>query len=213
MSYPHLVLVREDGAPDEASALFARAHQKFGPSRLPGALVALGSSPALFRDAMLNLERVLGEKGELSRADRLTMGVGIATALGAPSLAAWIDAMAEGAGVPPERRKAAVEVAMTCLTYNAYYRSRSMLEEGPITAFEPQLRASPFVQSALEKRLVEVLTVAVSIAGNCRSCANGHAATALQLGATPTQIDEVIRLQAVLAGLAPLDGQGQAEEP
>ncbi|MFZ5476894.1 MAG: carboxymuconolactone decarboxylase family protein [Myxococcota bacterium] len=206
MNVPHLPLAAEEGAPEEAAALFARFHQKFGPAPLPRCLVAAGSSPTIFRDAMLNLEKVAGPSGALPQAERLTLGVGVAVALGARSLAAWLDAQAQALGVPDAVRKAAVEVAVACRTYNHFYKSRSLLDAGPLADTQVQLRATPFVQSALEKRLVETLCVAVSVAMGCKSCTTGHVATATQHGATVAQLDEAIRLQAVIAGLASLDG-------
>jgi AhpD family alkylhydroperoxidase len=205
MSFPHLHPLPEDEAPAEVAALYARAHQKFGPTPLPRPLRALGNSPALFRDALLNLERVIGEKGEAPRSERLTIAVGVAVSLGAPSMSRWLDALAEGAGVLPVHRKAAAEVAIACRTYNAYFRARSMMEAGPLHEFQVQLRATPLVQSALDRRVSETLCIAVSVANGCKTCTAGHIATALSAGATHGHVDDVIRLGAVLTGLAPFD--------
>lgn len=205
MSAVHLPLHAEADAPAEIRALYERAHQKFGPTPLPGALLALGASTALFRDALLNLDRVIGEKGEAPRDERLTIAVGLAVAIGARGLAAWLDALAAAAGVPESRRKAAVEVAIACGTYNGYYRSRSLTDAGPLHDHAVQLRVTPLVQSVLDKRVIETLCVGVSVANGCKSCATGHVTTAVAAGATLAQIDDVLRLGAVLAGLAPLD--------
>jgi AhpD family alkylhydroperoxidase len=206
VNLPHLPLSAEEGAPEEASALYARFHQKFGPAPLPVCLVSAGSSTAIFRDAMLNLEKVAGPTGTLSQGERTTLGVGIASALGAKSLAAWFDAQAQAHAVPDAVRKAAVEVAIACRTYNHFYKSRTLLDAGPLADTQVALRATPFVQSALEKRLVEILCVAISVAMGCKSCTTGHVATATEHGATVQQLDEAIRLQAVISGLVPLDG-------
>lgn len=206
MPLPHLTLNAEEGAPAEAAALFERAHQKFGPAPLPRALVRMGHSPALFRDAMLNLEKVVGEKGVLTRTERLLVALGVAANFGAEDLAHWFDGLAADAGVPAQERRAAIEVATACRVYNHYFKSRTLLDAGPLHDFQVQLRSSPFVQPGMDKRLAETLCVAVSVANGCKSCTTGHVATASQAGATPAQIDDAIRLQAVIAGLAPLDG-------
>ncbi len=202
MTYPHLSTGTEADAPEEAAALYIRAHQKFGAAPLPLALVAMGASPVLFRDAMLNLEKVIGEIGQSPRGERLTLAVGLAAGVGAPSLAAWFDALADGAGVPALLRKGAVEAAITCRAYNGYFRAHSLIDDAELGAIDVQLRASPFQQSPLTKRLLETLCVAVSVANGCKSCASAHVATALTHGATRPQIDEAIRLQAVIVSMA-----------
>lgn len=202
MAFPHLPLQTEADAPEEAAALFARAHQKFGDAPLPAALVAMGSSPVLFRDALLNLEKVIGETGQLPRGERLTLAVGLCAGIGAGALAGWFDGLADAAGVPAQLRKGAIEAAVTCRAYNGYFRAHSLIDDAALGAIDVQLRASPFLQSPLSKKLLETLCVAVSVANGCKSCATAHLATALSHGATRPQIDEAIRLQAVIVSLS-----------
>lgn len=198
----HLAVSAEEGAPPEAAALFARAHQKFGPAPLPRALVASARSPVLFRDAMLNLERFLSPKGDLGREEALLVGVAMAAGLGAATLARWFDALAQEAGVQEAARRGAVEVAIACRTVNAWYRAgvAMKLPGGP-----PGLRATPMVQPALPKRTAELVSVAMSVAMACATCTAAHIEAAGKAGASTPQVEEVVRLQAVIVGLVPLD--------
>lgn len=205
MSLPFFPVLSEADAPEEARALFTRFHEKFGPAPIPTALLRAGNSPAIFRDALMNLEKVVGEKGEIPRAERITMALGIAAAIQAPSLATWLDALAAAAGVPDAKRKAAIEAAITCRTYNAYYRSKSLFKDEKLEPIQVNLRATPFAQSALEKKWVELTSFAVSVAMGCASCTAAHAGTSRQHGVTDGQLDEIVRAQAVLSGLAALD--------
>ncbi|MFN7145602.1 MAG: hypothetical protein ACK4YP_17635 [Myxococcota bacterium] len=100
MRNPHLPYLREGDAPPEVEALYKRAHDKLGPAALPEQLLRLGASQVLFRDAMLNLEKAFAEAPPLSRADRLLVGIGVASAAGTPDLARWVDETADAAGVP-----------------------------------------------------------------------------------------------------------------
>ncbi len=199
---PHLPVLEEEGAPPEAAALFARAHEKLGPAPLPAALRRLGSSPVLFRDAMLNLERTLGEQPPLSRHDRLLVALGVTSVAGTADLARWLDTLAEQHDVSVEDRRAAIDVAVACCTLNAYYRVLS-LAEGVYQA-DPQarVRASPLVQTRLPRATAEIISTAVSVAMSCKSCVGAHGKSALAAGATSAHLDEAVRIQAVLVGLA-----------
>ena len=61
MLLPHLPLHEDADVPEAIALLHARARQKLGREELPQALLRLGASPILFRDAMLNLELVTAD--------------------------------------------------------------------------------------------------------------------------------------------------------
>jgi AhpD family alkylhydroperoxidase len=206
MSFPHLPALSEAPEAEEAVPLFARAHHKLGAAPLPLALRRLGASPTLFRDAMLNLERIIGGRPPLGRPDRLLVGIGVCAAIGADGLSTWYDTLAADAGIADTDRRAALEVAIACRTSNAYFRARALVDIPGITGFHAHLRATPLVASPLSKRVTELLCTAVSVAMACRSCATGHGKAAVEFGATLEEVDEAVRIQAVLVGLAPLDG-------
>ena len=203
---PHLPAFEEDALPDEVTALFQRAHQKLGADPLPCALRGLGASPVLFRDTMLNLEHCFADRPPLPRGERLLCGLGVAVAAGAADLANWIDGLAGGHGVPEKERRGAVEISLACRTLNAYYRAKSLLDL-PGAGLDPHanLRATPLVSGALPKRTLELLCTAVSVLLNCRSCVTAHARAAFEAGADQPQVDEAIRVQAVVLGLALLE--------
>ena len=74
-------------------------------------------------------------------------------------------------------------------------------------SFQPGLRASPFVRSALSRTLVELISLAVSVMNGCTSCVNGHVET-VKGGNLPNPdaaIDEAVRISAVVAALAAWD--------
>ncbi|MDP2313344.1 MAG: carboxymuconolactone decarboxylase family protein [Pseudomonadota bacterium] len=206
MSLPHLPRVDEAHATGDTAALYERAHHKLGAGPLPAALRNLVGSPVLFRDMMLNLERVVTERPPLGRNERVLIGLGTAAAADAPDLARWLDGLAASFGVLDISRRAAVEVALACRTVNAYYRAKTLLDL-PGTGMDPHanLRASPLMTGHLPKATVELLCTAVSVHLLCKSCTTAHARAALDAGATQPQIEEAIRIQAVIVGLVPLE--------
>jgi AhpD family alkylhydroperoxidase len=204
---PHLPRVDDADATEEVAALYTRARQKLGAATLPAALRSLAGSPVVFRDMMLNLERTLHERPPLARAERLLVGLGVAAAAGAPDLAHWLDGLAQAHGIPVTDRRSAIEVALVCRTLNAYYRAKSLMDvPGPGLDSHANLRATPLVSSPLAKSTVEMVCTAVSVLTNCRSCVTAHARSAIEAGATQPQLDEVVRVQAVVVGLAVLEG-------
>lgn len=206
MHLPHLPRIREADATDDVLALLTRAQQKLGTTILPVSLRSLAGSAVLFRDMMLNLERTLHERPPLSRRERLLVGLGVAATAGATDLANWIDGLAEVDNVPDIDRRSAMEVALACRTLNAYYRAKTLMDvPAPGLDSHANLRATPLVSSPLSKSTVELICTAVSVLTNCRSCVTAHAKSALEAGATQAQLDEVVRVQAVIVGLATLE--------
>lgn len=206
MDLPHLRRIEEADATEEVAALYTRARQKLGVQTLPAALRSLAGSPVVFRDMMLNLERTLHERPPLARAERLLVGLGTAAAAGAPDLAHWIDGVAAGQGLAEADRRSAIEVALACRTLNAYYRAKSLMDvPGPGLDSHANLRATPLVSSPLARSTMEMVCTAVSVLTICRSCVTAHARAAIEAGATQPQLDEVVRIQAVIVGLATLE--------
>lgn len=197
---------------EEQSRALSRLNEKLGIDvGAPLALQSLGQQAGeALRDATMNLMRVLapepGRDGGLKQADRVLVAAAVAQALKAPNLVQWFKTLGTTWGVSQDRLSAALAVTYTCTTYNGYYRFRSQLDsEAPFEAFRPELRATPFMRSALDKWLVELICVAVSSVNGCSHCVKGHVAATLENGGTHAQIDEAIRLEAVLAGLAPYE--------
>lgn len=208
MRNPHLPYIREADATGDTAALYKRAHDKLGPAALPEQLLRLGGSQVLFRDAMLNLEKAFAEAPPLLRADRLLVGIGVASAAGTPDLARWVDELAQAAEVPEESRRAAVEVGLACRTLNAYYRVVSLAEGAYPADVHAKLRASPMVGAKLPKSMIELISLGVSVAMACKSCVHAHARAALEAGLKPDQLDEAVRIQAVLVGLTLVGDEG-----
>lgn len=189
-----------DGARTRVAERFATQAAPAVLSNLPGEVV---------RDVALNLARALdGDTAILSRGDRLLIGFGVVVArTGQPGqgLAAWLAEAAKVAGKTEEDLSSTAAVAVACATYNGYYKFRSLVADGKeFDAFQPALRASPFVRSSLSKALVELISLAISVMNGCSQCVNGHVQTvkASSLPNPAAAIDEAVRISAVLAALS-----------
>lgn len=189
---------------EELDGARQRVADRFGTPHAPGVLQLLPRDAV--RDATLNMARALdGETAVLSRGDRLLIGLGVAAAqagAGRGSLAAWLELAATVAGKTAADCEAARAVAITCATYNGYYKFRALVESKDFDAFQPALRATPFVKSQLSKALVELMCVAISVQNGCSHCVHGHVQAAREAGASLAAVDEAVRAGAVVGALA-----------
>lgn len=185
---------------EERSNLQTRLQERFGVA-LPQALTdALPGE--VIRDTLLNLSKALdGDATLLSKSDRLLLGFAVAAAAGGGLWAQWLQQAALAAGQTQETCEAARAVALTCATHNGYYKFRALLESNAHDAFSPGLRATPFVKSILSKTLVELMCIAISVQNGCTHCVQGHVQAAHQAGANAAQIDDVVRIGAVVGAL------------
>ena len=205
----------EKTPPDELEGARLRVAERFGTAQPPTVLYVVPRDTV--RDTALNLARALdGELGGLGRADRLLIGLGVAAAVGGNSaaLAEWLATAAQAAGKTADDCVAMRAVALTCATYNGYYKFRTLVGsslEKEFEAFQPALRATPFVKSPLSKALVELGCIAVSVYNGCGHCVSGHVQAARAAGATAAAIDEAVRISAVIGALAAWERSGTGE--
>lgn len=195
---------------EELDGARSRVAERFSVKSAPAVLAQIPAE--VVRDAALNLARALdGDSAILTRGDRLLIGLGVALAKnGQPGagLASWLAEAAKVAGKTDEEVEAVGAVALACATYNGYYKFRSLISDSkPYESFQPGLRASPFVRSALSRTLVELISLAISVMNGCTSCVNGHVETIKggHLANPDAAVDEAVRISGVVAALAAWD--------
>lgn len=190
-----------NGWSDEERASFHRLTERFGAIPVPAALERLPAE--VVRDTCLNLAKTLdGDATLLAPQARLLVALAVAYAQGSHGWVDWLRQVAIQRQVEPAHIEAACAVGVTCSTYNGYYKFRSFVQDATLSSFPVGLRATPFVRSVLEKRLVELICIAVSVQNGCAHCVQGHVQSARQEGASEGVIDEVVRIGAVVGALA-----------
>lgn len=184
---------------EEIQNLSQRLADKFGTT--PPIFFTL-LPPEVMRDTILNLSRVLdAELATLGKKERFLIAIAMAYTCGNHLLLQWLIEASNPVASTAEEIAAAKAVAVTCSTYNGYFKARSFLPSDLFTSFQPALRASPFLQSVLDKTLVELICIGVSIYNNCSHCTQGHIRTVQETGTSNKVLDEVIRTAAVISGL------------
>lgn len=186
---------------EELESVRNRLAERFGVSEAPEVLLHVPAE--VLRDMSLNLIRALDSEPKiLDRGARLLIGLSVATSKGNALLSKWLEHAARAAGKTHEECESAKSVALTCAVYAGYYKFRSLAGTNEYDSFQPGLRATPFVRSLLDKKLVELICIAVSIQNGCSHCVHGHVRAAKEAGASITAIDETVRTGAVIGALA-----------
>lgn len=191
---------------EELEGARARVAERFGTAKAPAVMYRLPAD--VVRDTALNIARAWdGDATAMPRGERLLVALGVVSQLGGggqTGLGAWLAEAAQKAGRSAADVDATLAVALTCATYNGYYKFRALVEgQGKaFESFQPALRATPFVKSPLPKALVELICIAISVQNGCSHCVTGHIQSARQAGATDAAIDEAVRSGAVAGALA-----------
>lgn len=174
-----------------------------GVQELPAGLSLLAQSEAGISDLLTNLRRHLAP-GEAPFRSKWLVAVAAAATTGSPEALRLFSAAAQAAGIPQTHALDAVAVALTCSTFNGYHRFRHQVPEADRAPFEGArvpFHANALVRGALAPAEVEGLCVIVSSLNDCHACVEAHLHKALQLGLTHAQVDELLRVAAVVAAL------------
>ncbi|HPH28531.1 MAG TPA: carboxymuconolactone decarboxylase family protein [Pseudomonadota bacterium] len=202
---------------DELEGARQRVAERFGTKEVPAVMYLVPAEAV--RDTALNLARGLDGDGTLlSRGDRLLVGLGVAVAKAGQGsrLGQWLAQAALVAGKSEADAEATRAVALTCATYNGYYKFKALAEGALGTDFDnfqPALRATPFVKSHLSKALVELICVAISVQNGCGHCVAGHVQAARAAGASAAAVDEAVRAGAVIGALASWEAVSSTSVP
>lgn len=156
--------------------------------------------PEPARDLKVNLQTVLQESA-LSTDQRYGVAVACGLASRNPRLGqALLDEarLHVEPRVVDDARAAAALMAMN----NVYYRFKHMVgkdEYGPLPA---RLRMTRLAKPATSKADFELMCLAVSAINACERCVQAHEKTVREAGLTAEQVNDAIRIAAVVMGAA-----------
>lgn len=156
--------------------------------------------PEAARDLKVNLQTVLQES-TLSTDQRWGVAVacGLATRHARLGQALLDEARQHVApAVVEDARAAAALMAMN----NVYYRFKHMVGKDEYQPLPARLRMTRIAKPASNKIDFELMCLAVSAIGACERCIQAHEKTVREAGLTAEQVNDAIRIAAVLAGAA-----------
>jgi AhpD family alkylhydroperoxidase len=179
--------------------LLGRVQEKLG--NVPQAYRTLAISQGYLNDSLYNLKKTMAS-GELDLATKHLIALAIASVAGGASMVEARTLEAQRDGLSDDAIVEALTVAASITQYNVFYKFQYLAGEG-YDAFRPGYKLNVFLRPAvLSMMQVELVCAMVSVVNACPSCVRGHVAKAREHGATVAQIEEGLRVAALIAGIA-----------
>ena len=156
--------------------------------------------PEAAKDIRLNLTSVLGASS-LSPAQKFGCALAVALAARSQHLAAAISAAAGDALSPAVAGDAQAAAALMAMN-NVYYRFRHMVGKPEYEQLPPRLRMQRLAAPAGDKIDFELFALAVSAVNGCATCVQAHERVVTDGGLTPAQVNDAVRIAAVVSAAA-----------
>jgi len=157
--------------------------------------------PEAAKDLKLNLQAVL-------RPENLTApqvwGTAIACAMFLKDAeltdAVLADARADGATdeLIDDARAAAAIMGMT----GTFYRFRHLVEKASYAQVPARLRMTRIAKPKTDKATLELMSMGCAVLAGCGMCIQSHEASLLKHGMSEAQVNDVVRIAAVLSGVS-----------
>lgn len=187
---------RDDARVDE---LLGGVAAKLG--EIPAAYRTLALSQSFLSDTMYNLKKVMVD-GALDLATKHLIAVAAAAACGGPGIVEARILEARSDGLSDDAITEALRVAASMTQYNIFYKFQHLAGDG-YDSFKPGYKLGVFLRPAvLSLMQVEMICAMVSVVNDCGSCVEGHLSKSRAHGATLEQLEEALRVAALIAGFA-----------
>lgn len=179
--------------------LLGRVQEKLG--EIPLAYHTLALSQSFLNDTLYNLKKTM-VAGELDLKTKHLIAIAVAAATGGPNIVTARAHEAAKDGVTDDEVTETLTVAGSIVTYNVFYKFQHLAGPG-YENFKPGYKLSVFLRPTFLTVLqVELICAVVSVINDCPYCVKGHLAKCRELGATTPQIEEALRVGALIAGFA-----------
>ncbi len=156
--------------------------------------------PDYAKDIKLNLSNVL-TPGNLN--EQQVWGTALASAIASRNATVLQAIAAEAAGkLSPEATNAAKAAAAIMAMNNIYYRFVHLTPNGGYGQMPARLRMNVIANPGVDKLDFELFSLAVSAVNGCGMCIESHEHEVLQKGATKQQVQDAVRIAAVIHAAA-----------
>jgi alkyl hydroperoxide reductase subunit D len=155
--------------------------------------------PDYAKDIKLNLGGVL-TPGHLSETQ--VWGTALASAIAARNAEVTAVIAAEAKAKLSPQVYAAAQSAAAVMANNIYYRFTHLLPQGEYGKLPARLRMNAIATHGIEKRDIELFSLAVSAVNGCGLCLETHEREVPGKGASREQVQDAVRIAAVIHAVA-----------
>lgn len=183
-------------------ALLKTIRERYGD--VPDAYRSIALSQVYLNDTSYNLRKTLAD-GLLDARTKHLIAVSAAAASHNAALTQAIAAEAHTAGLPHGLILEGLAVAASITTHNIFYKFQHLAggSNGDYAGFKPAMKLMALTRpEELTPLQVELICAVVSVINDCSYCVRAHLAKSRDLNAEPGQIEEALRVGAVVAGMA-----------
>jgi len=187
-------------ASDSVKQIYERIKETIGHGELPVGYQMMGRVEAFLSDAYMNYRKFIADgSGKLDQKTREVIVLAVSSAMNCVHCVRHHAKDAQTKGLSEQEVFEVLAVTATCTMYNNYFKFKDLAGDEAFKAMPVGLRAHAFIKTSLDPKLVELINVVVSNINGCPMCTSGHVAKALELGLTHEDIDEAVKIAAVMS--------------
>ena len=160
----------------------------------------MGHVEPYLQDSYMNYRKFIHDgAGKLDPKQREAIVLATSSALNCHFCVRAHSKTAMKAGFSEQEIAQILAITATCAMYNTYYKFRDLAGDSTFEGYAVGLRAHTFQKNTLGPEITELICIVVSNINGCAKCTAGHVKKALQLGLTHEQIDEAVKISAVMS--------------
>lgn len=190
--------------PDQASpavqGVYDQIRQSIGQGQVSVGFQMMANVEPYLRDSFENYHRTLYQgAGRLDAKQREAIALAVSSAMNCTACVRSHAKRAVEMGWTGQQVTEILAVVATCTMYNTYYRFKDLSGDGAFEPMKMELRADTMRENTLGREVTELISIVVSNINGCRECVGSHVKKALKLGLTHADIDEAVRLSAMMS--------------
>ncbi len=191
-------------APESIKSVYQRIIETIGGgSKLPGGFQLMGHVESYLQDSYMNYRKfVYDGAGQLDEKTRHALVLATVSAMHCEACIKAHAGECQNKGWSQNEVAEILAITATCGMYNMFYKFKDLVEDANLEGRAVGLRAHAFQKVSLPQSLVELINIVVSNINGCKRCTSGHTRKALDLGMTHDQIDEAVKVSAVMVSFA-----------
>jgi alkyl hydroperoxide reductase subunit D len=157
--------------------------------------------PDFAKDLRLNISQVLQEDSS-SLSQAYIFGIALSCAYATKNQRLVDAILQDGTDKQTAMIQGAKEAASIMAMNNIYFRFVHFVDDDTYQKMPAKLRMNVITKASVDKNAFELYSLAISSINGCELCVNAHVKTLEKHGISQQQIQDTIRIAALISGLA-----------